>query len=1337
MVVRHFTTANGLPVGSAAAARADGDGFLWIATHDGLARFDGRDFDIHDSARSPQIGGNRFVSLQQDDSGYVYALSADGTVVRARGSVVEALPIGGGQRKRIVDASFMHANPICVTLPAGIHCAASDGQFVREASFAPALGVAAALRAAPHRFWLIVPGRGLLLQYKQERPVPLKGGDFLRLERDRFIAQVDGRGNLWIASQYRLARVGLDGRITQFSSTAPEPAEIVQLRIDRAGHVWVGSDRGVFRIQEGSDAMQPVPAPAGFPAQGLTRSWQDPADRLWIARGGQLFCDGLQVLSSPGEILDVYFDHAGIAWVSTLRDSLYALSAPRVDTIDKSDGLRSDNVYGIDVAPDGTLWIGALGGGIHALRPDGRIDRYGPAQGLPGENTHAVAVSPDGEVYTATYRPGLRRLPFGAKTFEPVALPLQLAHAQVLSLSFDDRRRLWIGTGNGVWRRDTAGWRRIWPDTGSAQVGAVLHAADGSLWFGGDHGLYRMAHGQAHAVARKLLDGITVRGLFQDAAGTIWASTEGRGLVGIDADDPRGDHARQLGRAQGLPSNSPHSVLQDAQGSLWINSNQGIHRITQQALSVIARDDAAMLSPLSIGLPDGLIELEGNGGVQPAAARGADGILWFPTQRGVVRIDPASMPVRPNRSRTVIDRTLDLRSGRPFDVARPLPAGVRSIQIAYSAADLHGAERLRFRYRLLPAHEQWTTAEHLRTASFMALPPGRHRFEVVAGNGDGVWYPEPTVVEFSVPYYWYETAWFKFACVALLAGAGGLLLRWRLRDLRRRTALLDRKVRHRTAKLSIAKTQAETALTELAALNARLERNNLTLATQTERLEGLDAFRTRLLADIGHELRTPLMLIGVSLREIETADELSAPILRRRIHQSLLQVDRLDGLVDQLVQLVLAEARRIELDFGRIDPGEFVKDTMAAFLPLAQRNALGFEIACAKDLPSLMADVALLTTILGNLISNACRHAPRGSVVHVDVGHDANAGYVRIGVADEGPGLSAQAAKRMFDRFYRGATEVSTEHEGLGIGLALARELVLLHGGRIGADSEPGHGARLWIELPTGTAHVALEEIAIRSDHACEAVVRAPQASRRVVAARQQEDAGRSLLLLEDHRELGDYLEERLSERMQILRAYGAAEATSILETMPVAVLLADVLLPDASGLEVCRQLRSQPRYDGVPVVLMSARSSREDREAGIAAGAAAYLAKPFSFEQLLGTLEGIWPELAETTRKRREANAKLDADPLIAIASAAIGDAAFGVSQWADMAHLSERQLRRRVVDLTGLPPQTWLREQRLEKVRHLISSGQCRTLAQAGAQTGFDNADYLYRLYRAKYGS
>jgi DNA-binding response OmpR family regulator len=227
---------------------------------------------------------------------------------------------------------------------------------------------------------------------------------------------------------------------------------------------------------------------------------------------------------------------------------------------------------------------------------------------------------------------------------------------------------------------------------------------------------------------------------------------------------------------------------------------------------------------------------------------------------------------------------------------------------------------------------------------------------------------------------------------------------------------------------------------------------------------------------------------------------------------------------------------------------------------------------------------------------------------------------------------------------------------------------------------------------------------------------------------------GGHLLLVEDHPELAAYLHERLSEFIPVRLAGTADEAFAEIRRSRPGLLLSDVVLPGDSGVDLCSRLRRDPDLATLPIILISARAADHDRTAGLAAGADDYLAKPFALDELLQAIGRLWP----TMRARLQPPAVDDAgDPLLGPALHSLGDGEFGVREWAVAVHLSERQLRRRVAERTAQSPLVWLREQRLLRVRQLIDSGTCKTLAQAGARCGLGNPQYLYRLYRARFGS
>ena len=1331
---RHYGSLDGLPVSSASSAQIDTDGFVWFATHDGLARFDGQQFQIYESMRFPAMSGNRVLSLHLDPQQRMYALTGNGDWLSVRSDrIASALPAGEQRR----EVRFVDRESLCLTTATALRCPDGTGNFPVRTRFPAGSDPARALPAGSGPVWLTTRAGSVLLQ-QQERWLTLwQNPDGNAAQRLR-AAVVTPDGALWSDTSNRLLRVETGGAVHLWQEP-DSPLDIVQLRNDSDGRVWIGAVNGVFAASaSGIERIFAENAAATASPNGY-RSWRAPDQALWIANGGRLWrhaagqpiaADRAPVLSSAGLIQELTFGADGSVWVATLHDGVQRLSRKRVDLLDEAAGLASGNLYGVTRDRDDTMWLGSLGGGLVSVDRHGRIAHFGRESGLPGDNPWLVQAAPDGTLYVGTYSAGLWQRPAGSSGFSPLATPEELRGEQVLAIQFDAAQRLWVGSTAGAWRRDGRGWTRQWPTTARRQKVNALAIRGDDVWFGGLGGVWRTEGSNTYPVAEAILAQTSVRDLFLAGDGALWISTDGRGLVRVAADDPAGTRAVQLGRAQGLPSNSPHTVREDARGHLWVNSNQGIFRIARNNLQAFLGGELPRLSPLVLGLSDGLTELEGNGGVQPAAAFDAQGRLWFPSQRGIVRFDPLAMPLRENAPHAVIDALETDGQVLALEPGGALPVGARSLLIRYGAADLHAGADLRFRYRLLPQVQSWTDALNGRAATFAGLHPGSYRFELLAGNSDGIWAERPTSFEFHVPPRWHETGLFRAVFIASLSALLLLAVRLRLRRLRLRAAELDRQVGERTEELRAEKDRVESTLTdlsrahaELAQTHAQIGERNQQLAEQARRLEAMDRFRSRVLADVSHELRTPVMLVSLPLRELQSQPAALGDTGSRRLQLALTQLDRLSHLIEQLVGLVQAESGQLRLRLQRMDLGAFLIEVVDSYQTAARRVG----ISLITDLPArrstVFADRNHLVTVLGNLIDNAIKYSPYGSEIRIGLSEDER--HARIEVVDAGPGFAPALASQLFERFYRVEGPPRNGREGLGIGLALARELVELHGGRIGASSAPGMGATFRVELPLGSAHVALDELALDE-------TRTPAAA--LPAATVADGSGR-LLLVEDHPDLAAYLAERLGEHMPVTCVGSVEDALHALaQNDGIRLVISDVVLPGQSGLDLCRRLRSGGDVAPRPVILISAKAADSDRSAGLDAGATAYLAKPFRFEALLDAVAAAWP--AGALRVSIGSSDPGDADPLLQLGLSCLSDAAFSIAQWADRAHLSERQLRRRVNELTGLSPQIWLREQRLHRVRQLIRSGECRTLAEAGSRCGLDNPAYLYRSYRARFG-
>ena len=1391
LVLRHFGSAEGMPVSSATSAQIDADGFLWFATHDGLARFDGRRFSVFDNARFPDMGSNRVLRLYAGAKSGVYGVGTLGEWLRIDSRNIQWLrldPANPGAKVTFVtrqQTTKTNLGKLCLTVGTGLYCErkplagevlagdVSANHFYLRRKFAANMPVVAALPSteSAENDWLVVPGQGIY--YASASGVALVWANpELKFTNPLMTeAKVAIDGALVIDVGNGLLKLFPDGRIRWIEADPNRQIDILQVQLAPDDSVQISTSQESYRIDASGLRTQ---IHAKQLTEDVLQNWPAPRGGQWYSRGGALYRNGIMVLQSRGEIRDVLFANSRIAWVSTNRDGVYALIPARVRRI-ANETLNASNVYGTSMAADGTVWVASLGAGVFRIDRNDQVRRFSEADGLPGPNVWGIAVAPDQSVYGFALSSGLWQMRPGMARFERQILPASLEGATLASISFDAEAKLWLAGSAGAWQQlhpelGAAGWRKRWPETQQTDLAAlkvlsVLHDPDGRTWFGTNQGLYWQQGQQSAPI--EALAGTSIRGLFRANDGALWGASEGKGLSRLSAMDLTGTTLLRIGRAQGVPSNSPHAIVQDHSNNLWINSNQGIFRLTPGEVEALQSGAVSTLAPMTLGLADGLIELEGNGGVQPAAAMGRDGQIWFPSQRGVVRFDPANVGAARKPSQVIIEAAT--AEGHVLVInwleqtALQLPLGTREISIRFNAAELN-AGQVRFRYRLVDGAanalqkdaqlKAWSDANALTVANFDALRPGRYRFEVQAGNTDGIWNEASAKLAFDVPERFYETRAFEVALGSLALLLIGFALRWRLRHLAGRAQVLEQMVQHRTDELSAEKTRVEETLQALAHSHSELSESllgiasrNQRLAEQATRLEALDRFRARLLTNVSHELRSPLMLVSLPLQELSERNLAAKD--KRLVALAKQQTGRLSHLVEQLLSLVQAEARQIRLNMRRISLDALVRQVVAGFEPVNLQTQVRFTVHAQPELPLIYSDAAQITAVLSNFLDNASKYAPAASEVSVTLSLLQETDSLRVAVQDRGPGFPPELAQALFGRFFRADGPPRAGREGLGVGLALAQELIVLHGGRIGAsgNATANGGACFWFELPLGAAHVAIEdlELGANPDAASPAAV-IPKTSRPASSA--------CLLLVEDHPELAAYLAERLAEHCPVMVVPDAETAWQHLQQQPVAIVVSDVMLPARSGVELCQQIKAEPALAHLPVLLISAKAGKVERQIGLDAGAFDWLTKPFSLDALLSCVQRAWPNFDSLARsaesdtalssanfanaaEHTEPRAVRMADGLLELALAQLSQATFGVPEWSERAHLSERQLRRRVTELTGMAPVAWLREQRLLKVRALVTSAACSTLAEAGTKAGIDNAGYLYRLYRARFSS
>ena len=614
----------------------------------------------------------------------------------------------------------------------------------------------------------------------------------------------DSGGTLWVGTRGRgLVRIRGNTH-TGFSTREGLPSNSVfAVRPAADGALWLGTGAGLMLWKDGPRALYTTRN--GLPSDHVFYLAPESGGGLWVGTlGGGLvrWRDGTFTRAVAGDdrppmIFSVAED-AGAVWIGTQASGLLRLDGDGSTVAIRADLLGSNTVYMVLPDPEGNLWVGTQGGGLHCLRRRMFL-AYGPEDGLPEAPATCVLQDRHGDLWVGTRGGGLARRHDGRWT-TLTATGGGLPSDWVTALAEDRQDGLWIGTaGGGLARLRRAGLQTIFRDDGSRLERAVMaieQDQSGTLWYSSGSALYRYDHG----VRRSLLPdadppGSRIRAIRSAADGSVWIGGQ-RGLFRwiagrlepIEPEDPsaavysvledshgvvwvggkngleRVRDGRRVAVA-GTPRAPLHQILEDASADLWLFMKGRLLRLRRDQIDALASGAATDAWPISVPAdPDAVLV---GGGTQPGAWRDSSGRLWFATRSGLLSLDPATLAAPVGAPRIAIERMTADR--RPIDLKDPrFPAGTRLLEIRFAAPSLSAPGRVQLRYRLDGIDRDWIDAGRRRVAEYVDVPPGAYRFRVQSRQDGGEWVAPGALTELRIAPHFYQTLWF------LLLSAFGL-----------------------------------------------------------------------------------------------------------------------------------------------------------------------------------------------------------------------------------------------------------------------------------------------------------------------------------------------------------------------------------------------------------------------------------------------------------------------------------------------------------------------------------------------------------------------------------
>lgn len=883
----------------------------------------------------------------------------------------------------------------------------------------------------------------------------------------------------------------------------------------------------------------------------------------------------------------------------------------------------------------------------------------------------------------------------------------------------DHMQKIWIGAESGLYSYQNGHIQKeteISIQMNDLSVLGICIDRQGRLWIGSHGGgifVFNKEKQLEHHITNEsgLCDN-SIFHLYKDSKERIWAATR-EGIACIE-DTSQPTRVVNYGFENGMKNTFTRAIHEDDLGQIWISTTKGLTCL-----------DTQINRFFNYGHYDGIP----NGNFcYGSVCKGNDGTLYFGSQNGICHFRPNDI-VREYNAAPVrivecmaIDDQIEVNYNRIlFSSASPkvtLPYNRNSFRIVFTIPDFSQSLSTEYAYLIEGLSNTWTHTQGENQVTFHNLPAGNYRFKVKTRLHNQDWNEQNIAtlhitIEPSVWLSWYA----QILYLLLLLVVVFILIRIYQRHLKQKSSL------------------------ELIQAKAKNEQE-------------LNQERLRFYTNITHELRTPLTLILGPLEDL-TNDSGLPPTYEKKIKVIHSSAIRLLNLINQILEFRKTETQNRKLCVGKGNLQALVTEIGLRFKELSRSKTVKFNIDTQHYEATPFFDPDIVTTILNNLLSNAVKYTSEGEItLSLKQSHEDGNDYTEISVSDTGYGIDPAALPHIFDRYYQG--KGTHQASGSGIGLALVKSLAELHEGTIHAESTPGHGSTFIFRILTGNSYPS-------ALHREEKPELPPE---EIINAEKGENNSRTIILIvEDDDDIRKYISSSLETDYQVLEASNGKEGLELaLQHIPD-IIVSDIMMPVMDGLELCREIKKDVRTSHIPVVLLTAKDSLQDKEEGYESGADSYITKPFSVKLLISRINNL--------QKGREQLAKLVTQSNPHIKEATVEEDAFqsdlftgggnalkmsrldkefilkltqvvdenlvendlSITFLTEKMNMTSSTLYRKIKGLTGLSGNEFIRKYRLQKsLKFMKEDGY--NISETAYACGFNGSGYFRSCFKQEFG-
>ncbi|WP_372938258.1 response regulator, partial [Seonamhaeicola sp.] len=926
-----------------------------------------------------------------------------------------------------------------------------------------------------------------------------------------------------------------------------------------------------------------------------------------------------------------------------------------------------------------------------------------------------------GVVWLGTSNKGLTSFNLNTNTYQKFTTNNSALKSDRIMSLFTDNKNLWIGHQNDGLQKLTDGHKfEDFDETNTISIWKIYKAQNHRLWLCTLNGLLLFEEQKgivkSYNTENSNLTSNAIRTVEAGETNTLWIGSESDGLFrlntlndslvnikaipdrikslyynnhilwvgtngnGLKAYNTKTEKISHFTIKDGLANNVIYGILPDGNNNLWLSSNNGLTRAS------ISKDSVVEIE--NFNNYDGLQTNEFNTG---AYFKNNNGMLYFGGLEGLNWFNPNTLTYNTIKPKTVITNFDIFSKPHPIKQGEKFSSKQNTMTFTFSGLHYSQPDRNQYKYQLLNHDSDWVLTGNNNKAHYTNLPPGDYTFKVLSSNYDGVWSNIPATYSFTILKPWYLTNLLKilYALTVILILFGiykYLQFRWKV------------------------KTQLQLKQAE------------------TERLKKLDEFKTKLYTNISHEFRTPLTLITGPIDHQLSKHNLE-PNDRKELNLIKQNANRLLGLVNQMVDLALIDSGQAQLKIENGNLKILLIQIVSAFQYKAKEKYMVIS-SRIEGLENVWYDKDVIEKISSNLLANAIKYAPESSEIIFDANEQGN--NLVLSVINTNKEITKKDLGKLFKRFYKD-DEAS---EGVGVGLALVKELVSLSNGSIIANSIDLDKIQFTVTLPITKDAFKSSEILNSKTTEQETVLN------NVILSNENKPC---LLIVEDNKDIRTFVKSVFENSYQIIEASnGQAGIKKAIKHMP-SLIISDIMMPIKNGIDLCNTLKYNELTSHIPIILLTAKVGEDNELEGLKTGAEAYITKPFSSKKLKLIVE---KQIENRNRLQQHFSKSITLTPEITVSSTEaeflkrlkevldknLTNPDFNTETFSVKMQMSRTQLHRKLKAIVGLSTSEFIRNERLKLAINLLKTSD-NSISEIAYQIGFNTPSYFIKCFKEAY--